>query len=121
MRYPNHVRWSAVIVLLLIGVCGATLRAQSIFTQLPDDPGAVVLTAEQFAVKGDGVADDSEGIQQAMDRGRGGIVFIPEGRYRLSKTVYVPTGTRVIGYGKSRPVFVLADNTPGFAEPGRGW
>jgi sugar lactone lactonase YvrE len=121
MRYPNHVRWSAVVVLVVIGVCGTMLRAQSIFTQRPEDPGAVFLTAEQFQVKGDGVADDSDGIQQAMDRGRGGIVFIPEGRYRLSKTVYVPTGTRVIGYGKSRPVFVLGDNTPGFAEPGRGW
>jgi hypothetical protein len=35
--------------------------------------------------------------------------------------VYVPTGTRVIGYGKNRPVFVLGANTPGFQEPGRGW
>src|SRR5437764_15336367 len=111
MRYPNHVRWSAVIVLLLIGVCGATLRAQSIFTQLPDDPGAVVLTAEQFAVKGAGVADDSEGIQQAMDRGRGAVVFIPQGGHRLTKTVYVPSGMRVIRYDTGRLVSVL-DDTP---------
>ena len=48
-------------------------------------------------------------------------MLIPEGRYRLTKTVYVPTGTRVFGYGKNRPVFVLAPNTPGFQEPGRGW
>ena len=56
-----------------------------------------------------------------MNRGRGGIVLIPEGRYRLTKTLYVTTGTRVFGYGKNRPVFVLAPNTPGFQEPGRGW
>lgn len=121
MRYRNRVRWSRVTALVAIGVCAGMLHAQSIFTQRPDDPGAVFLTAEQFQVKGDGIADDSDGIQQAMDRARGGIVFIPEGRYRLSKTVYVPTGTRVIGYGRNRPVFVLGANTPGFAEPGRGW
>src|SRR3954447_20692948 len=121
MEYRNRIPWSRVLVLVVIGVCGGSLRAQSIFTQRPDDPGAVVLTAEQFQVKGDGIADDSDGIQQAMDRARGGIVFIPEGRYRLSKTVYVPTGARVIGYGQNRPVFVLGDNTPGFQEPGRGW
>jgi sugar lactone lactonase YvrE len=123
MTYRNHIRRSRIIALvaLIAGIFAGTLRAQSIFTQRPDDPGAVVLTAEQFPVKGDGVADDSDGIQQAMDRARGGIVFIPEGRYRLTKTVYVPTGIRVIGYGKSRPVFVLGANTPGFGEPGRGW
>jgi len=85
MKYRNRIPWSRVIVLLVIGVCGGSLRAQSIFTQRPDDPGAVVLTAEQFQVKGDGIADDSDGIQQAMDRARGGIVFIPEGRYRLRR------------------------------------
>src|SRR2546423_7110049 len=121
MRFRNRFTWSRVIALVAIGVCGGMVRAQSIFTQRPDDPAAVFLTADQFQVKGDGIADDSDDIQQAMDRARNGIVFIPEGRYRLSKTVYVPTGTRVIGYGKNRPVFVLGANTPGFQELGRGW
>jgi len=121
MRYRICAGWPCVVALMVVGFCGRILRAQSIFTQRPDDSGAVYLTADQFQVKGDGIADDSDGIQQAMDRGRNGIVFIPEGRYRISKTVYVPTGTRVIGYGKNRPVFVLGANTPGFAEPGRGW
>ena len=97
------------------------LQAQSVFTEKPDDPGAIVLTAEQFGVKADGVADDSDGLQRAVDQSRGGLVFVPEGRYRLTKTVYVPVGTRVIGYGKTRPVFVLGANTPGFQEPGLGW
>jgi sugar lactone lactonase YvrE len=100
---------------------GSPLRAQSLFTQKPDDPGAVVVTPDQFPVKADGIADDTDALQQAMNRGRGGIVLIPEGRYRLTKTLYVTTGTRVFGYGKNRPVFLLAPNTPGFQEPGRGW
>lgn len=99
----------------------ATVQAQSQFPQKPADPGAIVVTPDQFPVKADGITDDTEALQQAMNRGARGIVFIPEGRYRLTKTLYVTTGTRVFGYGKNRPVFVLAPNTPGFQERGRGW
>ena len=43
-----------------------------------------------------------------------GILFVPEGKYRLSKTFRVWPGVRIIGYGRTRPVFVLAAGTPGF-------
>ena len=36
------------------------------------------------------------------------------GRYRVARTIYVWPGVRVIGYGPTRPIFVLADNTPGY-------
>ena len=39
-----------------------------------------------------------------------------QGRYRVTRTIYVWPGVRVIGYGEKRPVFVLADKTPGFQE-----
>ncbi len=41
---------------------------------------------------------------------------MPSGRYRLTRTIYVWRGVRVIGYGATRPVFVLADNTPGYQQ-----
>ncbi len=102
----------------------APLLASSYYTVRLDDPKAVYLTRESFPVRGDGVADDSDGIQQAIDRVQEttvqGIVFVPEGRYRLGKTIYVWPGIRLIGYGISRPVFVLGENTPGFQEgPGK--
>jgi len=112
---------AAAIGLAVIAVADESLQAQSLFTQKPDEPAAVVVTPDQFPVKADGITDDTDALQQAMDRGARGIVLIPEGRYRLTKTLYVTTGTRVFGYGKNRPVFVLAPNTPGFQEPGRGW
>jgi sugar lactone lactonase YvrE len=43
-----------------------------------------------------------------------GILFIPAGRYRLTKTIYVWPGIRLIGFGAKRPTLVLAANTPGF-------
>ena len=71
---------------------------------------------------GDGTSDDSGAIQAALDKaaattsGNGGLVFVPSGRYRLTRTLYVWRGVRVIGCGATRPVFVLADNTPGYQK-----
>ena len=62
--------------------------AASVYTTLPDDPKAVQLTG----AKGDGKADDSAAIQAAIDKAGAaneGIVFIPAGRYRLTRTIYV--------------------------------
>jgi sugar lactone lactonase YvrE len=85
-----------------------------------DDPKAVYLTPDRFPVRGDGKADDSAAIQAAIDKVQEttgeGILFIPEGRYRIATTVFVWPGVRVIGYGEKRPVFVLADKTPGFQQ-----
>ncbi len=85
-----------------------------------DDPTAVYLTQKDFPVHGDGVGDDSPALQQAIDKiasGTGaGVLFIPKGTYHLTKTVYVWPGVRLIGYGDTRPVLTLGENTPGFQE-----
>lgn len=81
----------------------------------PDDPAAVVVKAT-----GDGVADDTAAIQQALDTAKGkrehGLVFLPSGRYRITRSLIVPIGVRVFGTGPTRPVLLLAPNTPGFQE-----
>ena len=85
-----------------------------------DDPSAVYLTAEQFQVTGDGKTDDSAAIQAAIDKVQEtkgeGIVFVPQGRYRITRTVYLWPGVRLIGYGAQRPVFVLGENTQGYQD-----
>jgi sugar lactone lactonase YvrE len=92
--------------------------AQSYYTVRLDDPKAVYLDA--FGARGDGVADDTEAIQKAIDTVQEtavqGIVFVPEGRYRLTKTINVWPSIRLIGYGATRPVFVLAASTPGYQD-----
>jgi hypothetical protein len=59
-------------------------------------------------------------IQAAIDKAGSsaheGLVFIPSGRYRLTRTLYVWPGVRVIGYGPTRPIFLLAAPTPGFQK-----
>lgn len=105
-----------MLATLLLGAAWAASAASTIAVRL-DDPQAVYLTAAS------GATDESAAIQAAIDkaagRGRQGIVFIPSGRYRLTRTVYIWPGVRVFGYGQTRPVFVLPDNTPGF-QTGEG-
>ncbi len=102
---------------IAVGLTTAAL-AESRFTTRLEDPGAVYLTATAFGVRGDRSTDDSAPIQAAIDKaaskGREGIVFVPSARYRLTRTIFVWPGIRLIGYGVKRPVFFLADNTPGF-------
>src|SRR5580658_2469969 len=102
---------------VLLGV-SSFASASSVFTTRLDDPKAVYLTAQEFGAHGDGIGDDTAAIQAAIDRAEGGvregIVFVPSGRYRLTRTIYLWPGVRLIGYGVARPIFVLADNTPGF-------
>jgi sugar lactone lactonase YvrE len=92
--------------------------AASVFTTRLDDPKAIYLTADAFGAHANGQADDSAAIQAAIDKAGvgalGGIVLVPSGRYRVARTIYVWPGVRVIGYGPTRPIFVLADNTPGY-------
>jgi sugar lactone lactonase YvrE len=103
--------------ILLLCASSAAIAASAFTTRL-DDPKAVYLTAQEFGAHADGTTDDSAAIQAAIDKAEGhareGIVFVPSGRYRLTRTVFVWPGVRVFGYGATRPVLVLADNTPGF-------
>ncbi len=89
---------------------------RSVFPLRPDDP-----TAFYFAAPADGKTDVSDALQQAIRTVKTqynfGVVFIPEGKYLITKTIYVPTAIRLIGYGKTRPVFILGRNSPGFQTP----
>jgi sugar lactone lactonase YvrE len=109
----NHVLPLACILIPAIPAWTA-----SYYTVRLDDSKAVYLDA--FGARGDGVADDSDAIQRAIGKAQEtvsqGIVFVPEGRYRLAKTIYVWPSIRLIGYGARRPVFVLAPNSPGYQD-----
>src|SRR5665213_1873783 len=95
-----------------------TLGAQSFYPQRLEDKAAIYLTKDSFGAVGDGLADDTDALQKAVDTvadtARQGILFVPEGRYRLSHTLFIWPGVRVIGYGEHRPQFVLGDHTAGY-------
>src|SRR5580698_7202642 len=88
----------------------AQSQSASYYPQRLTDARAVYLEKPSFSVHADGVGDDAPALQQAIDRvqesAAAGIVFIPEGKYRLFRTVNVWRGIRLIGFGPHRPVFV---------------
>ncbi|MGA2217315.1 MAG: glycosyl hydrolase family 28-related protein [Terracidiphilus sp.] len=105
-----------LLCVLAFCLCRAAFAA-SVITTRPDDPKAVYLDAP---VAGNAGSDSSAALQTSIDKAEGpareGIVFIPSGRYTLARTIYVWPGVRLIGYGATRPVFVLPSHTPGFQQ-----
>jgi hypothetical protein len=108
-------------VCILKNVHGTAVASKSFYLQKPDDPEAIYFTTEQFKITADGKSDVSDALQGAINKVKSdknfGIVFIPEGTYLISKTIYIPTAIRMIGYGKKRPVIVLGKNSPGYQSP----
>jgi hypothetical protein len=105
---------AASLTVLTFGVWSVSAKAgQSVFLTAPDDPAAVTVKAV-----GDGKADDTAAIQAAIDTAAksraGSIVWLPAGRYRITRTLLVPPAVRLYGAGAKRPTLVLSDRTPGF-------
>ena len=91
--------------------CSEVFAASVISTRL-DDPKAIYVEAPASIEDGSAVLQAA--INSAVAKEREGIVFISAGRYTLTRTIYVWPGVRIIGYGSTRPVFVLPPHTPGF-------
>src|ERR1700760_62015 len=91
----------------------SAFASTSAFESAPPDAKAVTVKG-----KADGRADDSDAIQQAIDQSTehspGGVVYLPSGRYRITRSILVWPGVRVYGVGRTRPVLVLGNNTAGF-------
>ena len=109
--------------LLFLAVAGLLLplaawAGESVYTLPFDDPQGVFFTSEMSGCRADGKTDVSEALQEALNRisrERGfGTLYLPEGKYRISRTIYVPAAVRLIGYGKTRPEIILADKSQGF-------
>jgi sugar lactone lactonase YvrE len=93
----------------------ASASTESAYQQAPAESKAVTVVA-----KGDGRADDTDALQAALERSldatHHGVVFLPSGKYRITRTLIVPTGVRIYGVGPTRPIIRLAAKTPGFQQ-----
>ncbi|MCJ7449342.1 MAG: SMP-30/gluconolactonase/LRE family protein [Bacteroidales bacterium] len=109
------------LLLFSVGILAAQtgkVKSESVYTQKPNDTEAFYFTPENFNIKADGKMDVSDALQTAINKVKTeknfGILFIPEGKYLISKTIYIPGSIRLIGYGKIRPEIILAKNSPGY-------
>ena len=82
--------------------------------------GSVILYARKLQHQSRGKTDVSDALQEAIIRVKReknfGILFIPEGKYLISRTIQVPSAIRLIGYGAKRPEIILGPNTPGYSD-----
>ncbi|HWB57946.1 MAG TPA: glycosyl hydrolase family 28-related protein [Chthoniobacteraceae bacterium] len=110
MKSP--LRWLPTFAAIAFATA-AWAGENSYYTDKLEDPKAVYLDAP-----GDGATDDTAALQKAVntvvENTTRGILFVPPGTYRISKTIQIWPGIRIIGFGKTRPVFVLGDDTPGY-------
>lgn len=74
-------------------------KAQPTYGEYGDDDIVNVKTVPGHVVKGDGRTDDTEALNAILLKNAGEckITYIPFGVYRVSDTLFVPVGTRMVG------------------------
>lgn len=116
----KNISFIACLLMFVSSTLVQAVNRHSVYTQKPMDSEAYYFTPENYGFKADGKSDVTEALQQAIFQVKReknfGILFIPEGEYRISKTIQVPSSVRLIGYGKKRPVIYLGKETAGFQE-----
>ncbi len=97
------------------------MSTQSLFQSRPRDAAALDFTPEAFGACPDGLGDNTAALQKAADEiattTRIGIIFIPQGEYVFDGTVNLWPGIRLIGWGKTRPVFRVRDTSAAHQGP----
>ena len=107
------MRWWALLVVGWLGGAPADVR-------FPADAGVVDVRAH-YGARGDGVTDDTDALQRALNEHAGkGLIYLPHGTYRISATLtWMGRATRNILQGQSAAgtVIRLADRCHGFGDP----
>ena len=119
-----HFRW---LVVLALPLCAAQAR-EIVF---PADPRAIIDVKRDCGAKGDGLADDTQAIQSAIERAGGKdftrFVYLPRGTYRITRTLVLKppgdgkegsmVGPWLWGQDRDTTILRLADSVEGFGDP----
>ena len=82
--------------------------------QYGDVPVSQFLSTRSAGAKGDGVSDDTSALQSTIlaAAAQGNIVFFDAGTYKVTSTLYVPPGSKLVGESYS----VIMSSGPVFAD-----
>jgi hypothetical protein len=81
---------------------------------IPDLPPMTQwVNLRNLGAKGDGVTDDTEAIQAAIDRHD--VIYVPQGWYRVTETIRMKPNTQLIGLHPFGTQFRIDDSTPAFS------
>lgn len=84
---------------------------QSVLSALP--PMSEWKNLRALGAKGDGVTDDTEAIQKAIDTYD--VIYVPSGWYQVSRPIKMRPSTRLIGLHPFSTQFRLGESTPAFS------
>ncbi len=86
-------------LILLVTLAGCITTRPSTIVQQSNTPADGVYAVRDFGAVGDGVADDTEAIQRAIDRAaeNGATVCLPPGKYRVAGSLSVKAGVTLKG------------------------
>jgi Pectate lyase superfamily protein len=111
---PFLLMKQAILFAVLLSAAGSGF-AQSGRYSFPDVP-SVLNAKRDFGAKGDGKADDTAALQQAIEascggdekhRGKSNALFLPNGTYRVTKSLVVKTALGPWLYGESRDGVII--------------
>jgi len=116
-------------LLLIVAFAASVASAQEIV--FPADPRAVIDVKRDCGAKGDGVADDTQALQSAIERVGGTdytrFIYLPSGTYKISRTLILKppgdgkegsmVGPWLWGQDRAKTVIRLADGAEGFSDP----
>jgi hypothetical protein len=114
--YVNGVQESALITVNPGVEPPPDITLKHIWPAAPswETPGAVNVKDQPWGAAGDGIADDTDALQKAIDAHE--IVFVPKGVYRITRTLNLQPDTKLIGISEKFSIIAARIKTPFFAD-----
>lgn len=86
------------------------ITAYPVMTKQPAYQALGIRNVKDYGAKGDGMTDDTYAIQLALNQG--GLVYLPEGYYRISHGLFVNSETTTLRGASARSQIIAMDSFP---------
>lgn len=89
---PWLVRLGALLVMMGVGASPIQSATSAVEQRYPPSQFVIYVTQPPYAAKGDGVTDDTDALQRALNEnvGRNRVIYFPAGTYVVSRTLTWP-------------------------------